>query len=274
MIDVEAERQYHSGGYVVVRGLFSHEEVVLYREHFAELLKKRQFSENLEPARIDDGDPLRKYPRMIHMHRWDRLSRNWLLDNRLREVLVALLGQEPYAVQTMYYFKPPGARGQALHQDQRFLQVQPGTCIAAWMAVDPCDEENGCLQVVPGTQNLPVLCTVQADVSESFTDITVPLPEGLRPVPVRMEPGDVLFFNGQLIHGSFPNRSSDRFRRALIGHYIVAEAERVAEFYHPVLGMDGSQVQLGASTEGGPCGVWVDRGGQPVVELHSPTPED
>jgi ectoine hydroxylase-related dioxygenase (phytanoyl-CoA dioxygenase family) len=33
-----------------------------------------------------------------------------------------------------------------------------------------------------------------------------------------MEPGDVLFFNGQVIHGSLPNRSSTRFRRALIAH--------------------------------------------------------
>ena len=40
-----------------------------------------------------------------------------------------LLGREPYAAQTMFYFKPPGARGQALHQDQTPLRVQPGTCL-------------------------------------------------------------------------------------------------------------------------------------------------
>ena len=41
----------------------------------------------------------------------------WLLDERLNACMRGLLGREPYAVQTMLYFKPPGARSQALHQD-------------------------------------------------------------------------------------------------------------------------------------------------------------
>ena len=56
-----------------------------------------------------------------------------------------------------------------------------------------------------------------------------------------MAAGDVLFFNGSVIHGSFPNASRDRFRRALIGHYVAGEAEKVSQFYHPVLRMDGSE---------------------------------
>ena len=42
-----------------------------------------------------------------------------------------------------------------------------------------CDEANGCIQIVPGSHEWPVLCTVQADTSVSFTDVTVPLPENL-----------------------------------------------------------------------------------------------
>lgn len=32
-------------------------------------------------------------------------------------------------------------------------------------------------------------------------------------------PGDVPFFHGAVAHGSLPNRSTDRFRRALSGSY-------------------------------------------------------
>ena len=133
-----------------------------------------------DDAGIDIGsaDPLKRYPRMIHMHRWDETSLQWMIDARLNACMTALLGREPFAVQTMLYFKPAGARGQALHQDQYYLRVRPGTCMAAWMALDPCDEENGCLQVVPGTHSLPVLCTQKADTTVSFTDVTVPVPEG------------------------------------------------------------------------------------------------
>ncbi len=258
---------YRRDGYAVVPGLFSREEVARYRQHFMELRAAGTYPGDFAGVNLQSNDPLKKYPRMIHMHRWDRLSLEWLLEPRLNQWLTAFLGREPYAVQTMLYFKPPGARGQALHQDQYYLRVQPGTCMAAWLALDDCDEENGCLQVVPGTQDLPLLCTVAADTSQSFTDVAVPLAEGMEPVPVRMTAGDVLFFNGQLIHGSFPNTSRDRFRRSLIGHYIVGEAEKVAQFYHPVLRMDGSQVELGVSERGGACGVWVDREGAFVVEM-------
>ena len=48
-------------------------------------------------------------------------------------------------------FKPPGARGQAFHQDNYYLLVQPYTCVAAWLAVDRSWPENGGLQVCPGT---------------------------------------------------------------------------------------------------------------------------
>ena len=64
-------------------------------------------------------------------HRQDEASLKWLIDERLNTAMTGLLGREPFAVQTMFYFKPPGARGQALHQDQYYLRVQPGTCIAA-----------------------------------------------------------------------------------------------------------------------------------------------
>jgi hypothetical protein len=73
-----------------------------------------------------------------------------------------------------------------------------------------------------------------------------------------MKAGDVLFFNGSVIHGSFKNRSETRFRRTLIGHYIVAEAAQVAHYYFPVFRMDGSTVGAGIaeSEPGGPCGVY------------------
>ena len=259
--------QFRRDGYAVARGLFSTGEAEGYKDHFMAL--RTSGNHPLDHKGVDTavGDPLREYPRMTHMHRWDLISLEWLTDPRLNRCMTRILGREPYAVQSMLYFKPPGSRGQALHQDQFYLKVRPGTCMAAWMALDRSDEENGCLQVVPGSQDLPILCTERADTSTSFTDIAAPLPEGMARVPVIMEPGDVAFFPGALIHGSCPNSSKERFRRALAGHYVAGEAEKVSAYYHPILRMDGTEVELGASEGGGPCGVWVDRDGNPEVEM-------
>ena len=267
MIDTKLVNFFNENGYVIAPGVFSPDEVALFRQHYMELRAAGTYPGDFAAADPLSHDPLKKYPRMINMHRWDNLSLQFLLHERLRQWLVALLGQEPYAVQTMLYFKPPGARGQALHQDQFFLRVQPGTCVAAWLTLDRADEENGCMQVVRGTHNLPLLCHTHADTRQSFTAETVILPAGMEPEPVIMEAGDVFFFNGQVIHGSYPNTSRDRFRRALIGHYVVGEAEKVAEFYHPILRFDGSEAALEVNEEGGPCGLWVETDGRPVVEI-------
>lgn len=267
MLTNEHKQFYDTNGYAVVRGLFGADEVAAYREHFMTLRKRGSYEGDLAGVDLTSHDPLKRYPRMIHMHRWDELSLRWVIDARLNACMTGLLGREPYAVQTMLYFKPPGARGQALHQDNFYLRAQPGTCMAAWLALDACDEANGCMQVVPGSHTWPLLCTVKADTKVSFTDVTVPLAPGQVAQPVVMAAGDVLFFNGALVHGSFPNTTADRFRRALIGHYIEGDAAQVAEFYHPALRMDGSPLELGVAQGGGSCGVWVERDGQPVIEL-------
>jgi ectoine hydroxylase-related dioxygenase (phytanoyl-CoA dioxygenase family) len=160
----------------------------------------------------------------------------------------------------MVYFKAPGARGQNLHQDNMYLLVQPGTCMAAWLALDDCDEENGCMVLVPQTQELPVMCQVETPGlnQRQWGNIETPIPPGSEAVPATMKRGDVLFFNGSVIHGSFENRSETRFRRTLIGHYIAAETQQVAKYYFPVYRMDGSIVEEGIaqSVPGGPCGIY------------------
>ena len=271
MIDLLTLGQaFKQNGYTIARALFSAEEAARYRDHFMALRESASYQGDLV-NQWDDGetDPLKRYPRMFNMHRWDEVSRRWLLDERIRQCMVAMLDREPYAIQTMLYFKPPGSRGQALHQDQYYLRARPGTSIAAWMALDPIDEANGCLQMVPNTQDLPLICPEQADEAASFTTIAVPLPPGLQPVPMILAPGDVLFFNGQIIHGSFPNTTRDRFRRSLVGHYIEGHAQQVAAFDHPVLRMDGTVVtEMAASPDGGECGVWVDHDGRHLVEIN------
>lgn len=267
MFTAEQKERFDRDGYAVASQLFHPEEVEFYLEYYMKLRHHDKANPDRRFKTNADNDPLLEYPRLMQMHRWDDVSRGWLLEARINEWLTGLLGREPLAVQTMFYFKPPQARGQALHQDNYYLRVQPGTCVAAWMALDRCDEANGCLQIVPASQNWPILCTVKSDTTQSFTDVTVPIPEGTKAVPVIMEPGDVLFFNGSLVHGSFPNTTKDRFRRSLIGHYIEGDSQKVAQWYFPVLHMNGTPVEIDKSEQGTQCGTWVTVDGKPVIEV-------
>jgi phytanoyl-CoA hydroxylase len=249
-------REFEDRGYVIARGLFPADEVKLLIDTFMQMHAGGPIPGCFTPVPAEEanGDILKLYPRMMHPHRVNDVALRYLLDPRIATILADLFGEEPLAAQSMLYFKPAGARGQALHQDNFYLKVDPGTCIAAWVALDRADGENGGLQVVPGTHRMDIFCPEEADQSVSFTREYVPVPPGLEAVQIDLDPGDVLFFNGSLVHGSGPNQSQDRFRRSFICHYIGRSAERMSSWYRPILTMSGDEVILDANTDGGPCG--------------------
>ena len=253
---------FENQGYVVVRGLFAPDEIELLLDTFMTMHAGGPIPGCFAPKSAEeaDGDILKLYPRMMHPHRVNDVALRYMLDTRLNEILGDLFGEEPLAAQSMLYFKPAGARGQALHQDNFYLKVEPGTCIAAWVALDPADRRNGGLEVVPGTHKMDIFCPEMSDRSVSFTREYVPPPPGLEVVAVDLAPGDVLFFNGSLVHGSQPNTSDDRFRRSFICHYIGRSSERMSLSYRPILDMHGNEVAIAENSGGGPCGTEVEAG--------------
>ena len=259
---VSAEAQFKRDGFLLMRGLFSPEEAAAIRAAFMEEAKNGPVEGLSEIGhrgqRYDPADPLAYYPRMMQPHTHTekaigRIALDYMLNPRLHGILQELFEDEPLAAQSMFYFKPAGARGQDLHQDNFFLRVKPGTCIAAWLAVDDADAENGGMVVVPGSNNMEIVCPEQADPEKFFTTEHVSVPPGLHEEPVTMKAGDVLFFNGSVIHGSYPNSSKNRFRRSLITHYVPRSSEEVGGGYGRMT-FDGGTVSIAPAVGSGPCG--------------------
>lgn len=256
-------QRFRRDGYLVVRNLFAESEVDAIRQTFMGANANGPVEGLSETRRrdvaYDPADPLARYPRMMHPHRhMDKpvgpVAMSYMLDPRHHAILRALFDDEPLAVQSMFYFKPPGARGQGLHQDNFYLRVRPGTCMAAWLAVDDADEENGGMVVVPGTQDMEIVCPEAADPAKFFTTEFISVPKGMKERPLRLKAGDVLYFNGSLVHGSYPNTSATRFRRALICHYIPQGAQELGKFYKDPMRFDRRVVQVPEAVGGGPCG--------------------
>lgn len=249
---------YERDGFYIARGLIPREELASLREHYMSLHAKAPIPGVYEPDLNYNGDdPLRVYPRMMHPHRWDDKSQKYLLDRRYYPILRLLMNDEPVAAQSMFYFKPPGAKGQTFHQDNFYLRVRPATCMAAWLAVDAADAGNGGLSVLPGSHKWDLICPESGLVDQqsgAITNVTKEKTTGL--LEVVLAAGDCLFFNGSLIHGSGKNTSTTRWRRSLICHYIpLFKSEQVSDFYYPLLGFDGQSVEKELVSHGGsPCG--------------------
>lgn len=261
-------KEFERDGIVIVRQLFSADEVATLRDTFMDMNKDgpvpglseiRRRRTDGEVGGYDTSDPLAFYPRMMHPHKHpDKpvgpLAMRYMLDARIKAVLTLLMGEEPYAAQSMFYFKPPGARGQDFHQDNFYLKVKPDTCMAAWTALDPCDAENGGMMCVPDTGNYEIQCPETSDPRLYFTTEHVAIPEGKAAILPILQPGDVLFFNGSTIHGSGPNTSKDRFRRSFICHYLPRSTSEMSKYYD-VYDFDGRQLtHIQPNEDGGPCG--------------------
>jgi len=256
----ELVEQYNRDGYLIVRGLLSSEEVEEIRAIFSRIHEQAVIPGFYDRTKPCDGvtnpeDPLFQYPRVMMPHRFNPRARHYLLHPKVCAVVEALVGGEPVATQSMFFYKPPGARGQAMHQDEFYLLVEPGTCMAAWTAIDDADAENGGMMIVPQTQDLELFCNPEkADSKESFAKQRVPIPKGARPVLAEMKAGDTLFFNGSAIHGSGPNRSKERFRRSFIAHYARGDLRKISHWYLPLVRMDGTDFEVEKQNKGGPCG--------------------
>lgn len=250
--DLEA---WDRDGFHVQRGLFDTDEVRAIRERFDRIAERGESIPGHweRDRRTGTDDILSRYPRVMHPHDFDPLSKAVLLDPRVHRILTQLMDDEVLACQTMFYFKPPGARGQAFHQDNYYLLVQPYTCIAAWLAVDRSWPENGGLMVTPGTHRSELECPENADLTQSFTNDYVAPPT--EPVGLDLAPGDVLFFTGSVIHGSGPNATTDSWRRSFISHYLPAKATHIGGWYLPhMYDFAGNPVTRETTAWGGPCG--------------------
>lgn len=253
-LDVDS---FERDGYLIVRSIYTAGEITAIRSFFDEIGQHGPSIPGFFEPDFTAAEPLKRYPRAMHPHRWNELSRRMMLHPRVDGALAQLIGQRAVACQTMFYFKPPGSAGQSLHQDNFYLAVKPGTCIAAWTAIDPATTENGCMYVVPNSHRMDISCPDADDLARTKSTNLVDLPPGMKAVPAVMEPGDTLFFNGSVVHGSGRNRSNDLWRRSFICHYMPANSTHVNGAYFPIYDFEGNEISYEAAASGGPCGYAV-----------------
>lgn len=237
---------YQAHGYLVVKGLVSAEEIAELVAHTDNLRYGREIIPGvpLPPDTLTPEQRVQYWLRVHMLHRVSELHERYLLHPRILDVLEALIGPDVLALQTMLFFKQPGQPGQGYHQDAYYIPTQPDTLIGAWLAIDRADAENGCLWMTEDSQHEPIypdsdgqspngdqsLSDIQPIFGASNTDeskngltrIAAKYPG--REVKVEVDPGDVVFFGGHILHRSHTNKSKDRLRRSFVAHYCNARS--------------------------------------------------
>jgi phytanoyl-CoA hydroxylase len=207
--------QYDRDGFVIVRQFLPPAE-------FDELTRNldryiREVVPTLQPTHAfflhkSRPDTLKQ---LQHME-GDPFFRDYMQNPRWNELASALVGEPVHAQPSEWFNKPPASGSPTPpHQDNYYFNLKPPNVVTIWMALDPVDDENGCLRYVRGSHIPGVRPHGRSAIlgfSQGIVDYGPDDEE--REVPIHLAPGDVVAHHGQTIHRADPNQSPTRNRRA------------------------------------------------------------
>src|SRR5262245_36386434 len=244
--------QYRNEGYTVARGMLAPVEVerVLARAHAiahgdypaaarSSVMRDIHFAKGLLPT---PDDPERALWKIMNGDRFDPVLAEAMRSPGILDAVSTLLGEDLLAFLFMVIYKPPQVPESVhpFHQDGLYFAFEPHDLVAAaWVALDPVDEENGSLCVVPGTHRLPISeheslpgINRGAFAAKGIEGSSDMLANG---VTLELAPGDGVLFHPHLYHRTGGNRS-DRHRRVLTIHFASARCRSLRDAQPDVYG--------------------------------------
>lgn len=221
---------YKEKGFLVAHNLFDDSEITALKEETLAIFKGKYGSiDGLQKVENHENefDILSKYLCIHFPHKLSGLIRNYLGHEKITPVLKKIISPNVKAVQSMLFVKAPGKPGQSWHQDEYFIPTRDMSLTGVWIAIDDADIKNGCLWVIPGSHKPAMLFKRDSyegnEYGESDTIASEFIDES-KQIPVEVRKGSVIFFNGYLLHSSQRNKTKNRFRTALVNHYMSAES--------------------------------------------------
>lgn len=221
---------YRENGYLVVPGALSEAELEELRAETLSVCRgERGEVGGFEPTVPGESDEetQRRYLCIHFPHKISSVMEKYLATPKMLEVLTDIIGPNVKCMQSMLFIKATGKPGQAWHQDEDFIPTRDRSLVGGWIAMDDATIENGCLWLIPGSHKHGVLWPMERQDDNRFdcSDESTGFPYGdADAIPVEVKAGSIVFFNGYLLHRSFPNRADSGFRRVLVNHYMSAQS--------------------------------------------------
>lgn len=151
---------------------------------------------------------------------------------RILDCVEAIYGPDILLLSTHVFCKyGPNERFVAWHQDLTYWGLDPLEEVTAWYALDASDRENGCMRVIPRRESA-IIDHGKSDRPGNLLsvnqEVVVTAEDEAAAVDCILAPGEISLHHGTAIHGSLPNRSSQR-RCGVTVRYIPARVSPLAE---------------------------------------------
>ena len=218
---------WSDNGYMIIEKLFSDETIDKINDEIDLLIRKKKLNFNSSH-------------KLLFANRKSTFIKSITKDPLLHAVLEFILDKEVVAFQTINFFKGSEQRA---HSDSVHMTTYPlGYLIAAWIALEDTNSENGPLFYYPGSHRLPYL--LNNDFNEGETALTLGkknyddyedrVETLLRQNPFEKKSfhakkGDVLIWHANLVHGGSPIINPALTRKSMVIHFYAKDVIKYHE---------------------------------------------
>ena len=239
VLGADQARFWDENGYIVLRGFFDAAAVEAVNRAVSDLLAERARHPDVTVV-ISSGQAAGRQMRIadapddafggpIKINDLFMVSpavRARILDDRLGRVLGTFLDGDPIAFNSLNFLY---GSTQAAHYDSWFMPPRvKDKMLAVSVCLDRHTAENGPVFVYPGSHRIPPYVFPHGGIALLDADFEPALAymrettRDIAPVEIHGEPGDVLVWHGQLLHGGRPIADPAQTRRSLVVHYLRA----------------------------------------------------
>ncbi len=215
MIPVDAKQRYDRDGFVVVRDFLDRDSLQVLMANLDRYIREVVPGLPAGDAFYQDRSKPETLKQLQHMGN-DSFFDEYRREPRWNQLAQLLIGEPAEAQEPEWFNKPPGTEHPTPpHQDNYYFCLRPANVATLWLALDPVDEENGCLRYAVGSHRRgirPHAATKVLGFSQGITNYGSD--DVANEQTILLQPGDLVVHHGETIHRAEPNRSSSRQRRA------------------------------------------------------------
>jgi len=216
-LDEHESEQWKRDGYLILRDVFTSDEMQALSEEAWQLTYQRDLIDKLNlrcrfQQTHDDADCLwETFDPVIDLC---SMAHRVAHDRRLLRILHDIYGEPACLFKDKLIFKQPGTRGYELHQDWISWPGFPRSFLTVLIPIDSANSENGCTEVFPGYHLHGSLSPEDGD----YHRLSDNLVDEEKSIKLVLAPGDIAIFDGFTPHRSGPNLS-ESWRRQLYLSY-------------------------------------------------------